>query len=197
VLFFVGGVTWCRCCWFEARRRRELFFVQRYVLVVRMGEYVLPFPTFVLELACVAAHVRGHASPTMWHCQLLFFHACVGGGLRTHCTPKSPVLNTSILFNPKHANISTLHLPRPRTATSFSINSSSLALTSICAVSSPLANFSASPEMYSALRWDKPAVRRVGRSFAMTCVGEGKAGCVSSKRAVNFLRMEAAAWPET
>jgi hypothetical protein len=119
------------------------------------------------------------------------------GGLRTHCTPKSPVLNTSILFNPKHANISTLHLPRPRTATSFSINSSSLALTSICAVSSPLANFSASPEMYSALRWDKPAVRRVGRSFAMTCVGEGKAGCVSSKRAVNFLRMEAAAWPET
>jgi hypothetical protein len=51
--------------------------------------------------------------------------------------------------------------------------------------------------MYSALRWDKPAVRRVGRSFAMTCAGEGKAGCVSSKRAVNFLRMEAAAAPET
>jgi hypothetical protein len=31
----------------------------------------------------------------------------------------------------------------------------------------------------------------------MTCAGEGKAGCVSSKRAVNFLRMEAAAAPET
>jgi hypothetical protein len=197
VLFFVGGVTWCRCCWFEARRRRELFFVQRYVLVVRMGYTYFHFPPLFLSL--LVSRPMYVAMPRL-RCGTVsyrFSHACVGGGLRTHCTPKSPVLNTSILFNPKHANISTLHLPRPRTATSFSINSSSLALTSICAVSSPLANFSASPEMYSALRWDKPAVRRVGRSFAMTCVGEGKAGCVSSKRAVNFLRMEAAAWPET
>ena len=44
--------------------------------------------------------------------------------LRTHCTPKSPVENTSILFNAKHANISTLHLPSPRTAVSFSSTSS-------------------------------------------------------------------------
>jgi hypothetical protein len=51
--------------------------------------------------------------------------------------------------------------------------------------------------MYSALRWDRPAVRRVGKSFAMTCAGDGKEGCVSGKRAVNFLRMEAAACPET
>jgi hypothetical protein len=103
------------------------------------------------------------------------------------------VLKTSILLSPKHANISTLQRPRPLTATSFSISSSSLALTSICAVSSPFANFSASPEMYSALRRDKPAVRKVGRSFAMTCAGDGNAGCVSSKSAVNFLRIDAAA----
>jgi hypothetical protein len=47
--------------------------------------------------------------------------------------------------------------------------------------------------MYSALRRDRPAVRKVGRSFAMTCAGDGNAGCVSSKSAVNFLRIDAAA----
>lgn len=31
----------------------------------------------------------------------------------------------------------------------------------------------------------------------MTWVGEGNAGCVSSNNAVNFLRIDAAAWPET
>jgi hypothetical protein len=71
---------------------------------------------------------------------------------KTYWTPKSPVANTSIRFSPKQANISTLQRPRPRTATSFSISSSSLALTSIWALNSPEANFSASPEMYSALR---------------------------------------------
>lgn len=40
-------------------------------------------------------------------------------------------------------------------------------------------------------------MRSVGRSLAMTWAGEGKAGCVSGKSAVNFLRIEAAAAPET
>lgn len=115
----------------------------------------------------------------------------------TYCTPRSPVLNTSILFSPKHANISTLHLPNPLTATSFSISSSSLALTSIWALNSPESNFSASPEMYSALRCESPAVRSAGRSLERTCAGEGNDGCVSGKRAVNFARMDAAAAPET
>jgi hypothetical protein len=56
------------------------------------------------------------------------------------------------------------------------MSSSSLALMSISALSSPDANFSARPEMYSALRCERPAVRRVGRSFVMTCAGEGKSG---------------------
>jgi hypothetical protein len=86
----------------------------------------------------------------------------------THCTPKSPVEKTSILFNPKHANISTLHRPRPLTATNLSINSSSLAHTNIAALRSPEENFSASPLMYSALRWERPAVRRVGSGWART-----------------------------
>jgi hypothetical protein len=90
------------------------------------------------------------------------------GGHAYRCKIIPPVLNTSIRFSPKHANISTLHRPRPLTATSFSISSSSLALMSIEAVSSPDENFSASPDMYSALRWDRPAVRRVGRSFVIT-----------------------------
>lgn len=131
----------------------------------------------------------------------------------THCTPKSPVLNTSILLNPKHANISTDHRPNPLTATNFSINSSSEALISISALSSPDWNFSASPVMYSALRWERPAERRVGMSLVRTWEGEGKEGWVGKTkgelvgggggwgegdvRAVNFLRMEAAAWPET
>ena len=115
----------------------------------------------------------------------------------TYCTPRSPVLKTSIRFSPKQANISTLQRPRPRTATSFSMSSASLALTSISAVSSPLTNFSARPLMYSAFRWESPAVRSAGRSFVRTCAGEGKAGWVSGQRAVNFLRIEAAAWPDT
>lgn len=40
-------------------------------------------------------------------------------------------------------------------------------------------------------------MRRVGRSFWTTCVGVGKEGWVSGKRAVNFFFMEAAAAPET
>lgn len=40
-------------------------------------------------------------------------------------------------------------------------------------------------------------MRRVGRSFVMTWAGEGKEGWVEEKRAVNFLRMDAAAAPET
>lgn len=77
------------------------------------------------------------------------------------------------------------------------MSSSSLALMSICAVSSPELNFSARPEMYSALRCERPAVRRVGRSFWITCAGDGKEGWVSGKRAVNFFLMEAAAAPDT
>lgn len=118
-------------------------------------------------------------------------------GEKTHCTPRSPVLNTSILFSPKHANISTLHRPRPLTATSFSISSSSLALTRPSAVNSPEANFSASPLMYSALRCERPAVRSVGRSLVRIWAGVGKAGWVEGKRAVNLARMEDAAAPET
>ena len=87
--------------------------------------------------------------------------------------------------------------PSPRTATSFSMSSSSEALTSICALSSPEANFSARPWMYSALRCESPAVRSVAISFATTWAGEGNAGWVSSNSAVNFLRMDAAAAPET
>jgi hypothetical protein len=115
----------------------------------------------------------------------------------THCTPKSPVLNTSIRLSPKQANISTLHRPSPLTATSCSIRASSDAPTRPSAVNSPEANFSASPVMYSALRCERPAVRSVGISFVSTWAGEGNAGCVASKRAVNFLRIEAAAAPET
>lgn len=132
------------------------------------GGYLLPLSTFVLELAGIAANVCGHASSVraLVRCGSMCFEK---PALTAYCTPRSvglrqlvshvesvcclpPVLNTSILFSPKHANISTLHLPSPRTATSFSISSSSLALMSICALSSPLANFSARPEMYSALR---------------------------------------------
>lgn len=51
--------------------------------------------------------------------------------------------------------------------------------------------------MYSALRWDSPAVRRVGKGRDRTWEGEGKEGWVEGKRAVNFERMEAAAWLET
>lgn len=119
------------------------------------------------------------------------------GQEHTYCTPKSPVEKTSIRFRPKQANISTLQRPKPRTATSLSMSSASLALISIWALSSPEANFSARPEMYSALRCERPAVRRVGRSFVMTWAGEGKAGCVSSNKPVNFFLMEAAAAPET
>ena len=51
--------------------------------------------------------------------------------------------------------------------------------------------------MYSALRWERPAVRSVGMEVCRTCVGVGKEGCVVGKRAVNLLRMEEAAWPDT
>jgi hypothetical protein len=77
------------------------------------------------------------------------------------------------------------------------MSSSSLALTNISAVSSLDTNFSARPLMYSALRCESPAVRRVGRSLVRTWAGDGKAGWVSGKSAVNFLRIEAAAWPDT
>jgi len=93
--------------------------------------------------------------------------------------------------------MSTDHLPKPRTATNFSISSSSLAPTSVSAVSSPETNFPASPCMYSALRWERPAVRSVGMSRSRTWVGFGNEGCVVGKRAVNLERMEEAAWPET
>jgi len=159
------------------------------------GDYVLPFPAFGLEFTCVTADVCSHTSSvssSVQHPQTTQSQQAI-----THCTPRSPVLNTSILFNPKHANISTLHLPSPLTATSFSISSSSLALMSIAALSSPDENLCASPEMYSALRWDRPAVRSVGRSVDETCAGVGKEGWVWGKRDVNFLRIEAAAAPET
>ena len=138
-------------------------------------------------------------------------NAAAQKGKMTYCTPRSPVLKTSMRFRPKQANISftqlvdlilgwkigghipTLHRPKPLTATSFSMRSSSLASTSILALSSPEANFSARPEMYSAFRCDRPAVRSVGRSFCRTCDGDGKEGCVSGNSAVNFLRMLAAA----
>jgi len=97
----------------------------------------------------------------------------------------------------KSIYMSTDHLPKPRTATNFSISSSSLAPTSVSAVSSPETNFPASPCMYSALRWERPAVRSVGMSRSRTWVGFGNEGCVVGKRAVNLERMEEAAWPET
>jgi hypothetical protein len=115
----------------------------------------------------------------------------------THCTPKSPVLKTSIRFRPKQANISTLHLPSPRTAVSFSSTSSSLASMSILALSSPDANFSARPCTYSALRWDRPAVRSVSMDVAATDAGGGKPDGVGGKRSMNFFLIDAAAAPET
>ena len=51
--------------------------------------------------------------------------------------------------------------------------------------------------MYSALRCERPAVRSVGMSSVRTWAGDGKAGWVEEKRAVNFLRIEAAAAPDT
>jgi hypothetical protein len=125
------------------------------------------------------------------------------------CTPRSPVLNTSHRFSPKHANISTLHRPNPLTETSISITSSSVAVTSFWAESSPEANFEASPWMYSALRWERPAVRRVSRGVEATREGAGKEECESEevgsresgreglKREMNLRFMEAAAAPET
>lgn len=136
------------------------------------GSNVLPLPAFVLEFAGVTANVRGHTSPAK---ESILLHNRERDA-STYCTPKSPVLNTSMRFNPKHANISTLHLPKPLTATSFSISSSSLALTNILALRSPWSNFSASPVMYSALRCDRPAVRNVAMSFVRTREGEGKDG---------------------
>jgi hypothetical protein len=160
------------------------------MMVFEDSEDILPLSALVLELAGVASNVSSHASSIR---HIRYTPVSAEDFLITYWTPRSPVLKTSSLFKAKHANISTLHRPKPLTATSFSISSSSLALTSICAVSSPLANFSASPEMYSALRCDSPAVRSVGRSLVRTWAGEGKEGCVSSKSAVNFFRMDAAA----
>ena len=91
----------------------------------------------------------------------------------TYCTPRSPVEKMSVLFKPKHANISTDHLPRPRTATSFCSTSSSDASMSIFAVSSPLTNFSARPWIYSAFLAERPAVRRCARSVFTTSSGVG------------------------
>lgn len=110
------------------------------------------------------------------------------------------MLNTSIRFSPKHANISTLHRPSPRTATSRSSTSASLARTSIPADSSPLANLPASPDTYSALRPDRPAVRSSARSAAATVAGGGKKvgeAVGLGKRAMNLRLMDLAAAPET
>jgi len=108
------------------------------------GDYVLPLSTFTLEFVYIAACVHGHTASAHEHVSHLWSIIIIiiitptahTAGKReerksTHWTPKSPVLKTSILFRPKHANISTLQRPRPRTPTSFSISSSSLALTSI------------------------------------------------------------------
>jgi hypothetical protein len=70
-------------------------------------------------------------------------------------------------------------------------------------LNSPLANFSARPLIYSALRCESPAVRRVVISAAATCEGVGKI-CSSSgvgefglKSATNLAWMDFAAAPET
>jgi hypothetical protein len=109
-------------------------------------------------------------------------------------------------FRPKQENISTDHFPSPLTAISFSSTSSSLALISISVESSPLANFCASPWIYSAFRPESPAVRRVAKSHAATCEGVGKhldrssslsAATLLPKRSMNFLLMDFAAAPDT
>lgn len=64
---------------------------------------------------------------------------------KTYWTPRSPVEKTSILLRSKQANISTLHLPNPLTAISFSMTSSSEAVANISALNFPEANCSASP----------------------------------------------------
>lgn len=83
-------------------------------------------------------------------------------------TPRSPTEMISMRFSAKHANISTDHLPSPRTAVSFCMISSSEASASIFAVNSPFANFSARPLTYSAFRSDNPACRSRGMSVSAT-----------------------------
>lgn len=57
--------------------------------------------------------------------------------------------------------------------------------------------------MYSAFRWERPAVRRVGMSFSTTWAGVGKNFAPSasfggaSKRETNLAFIEEAAAPET
>lgn len=121
------------------------------------------------------------------------------------CTPRSPVEKTSMRFNAKHANISTDHRPSPRTAVNFSTSSSSLALSNILALSSPVANFWDSPWIYSAFRWESPAVRNVARSHWTTSSGVGNRGgfagsCPSLSllnKATNLSLIDRAAAPDT
>lgn len=126
--------------------------------------------------------------------------------METHCTPRSPVEKTSTRLRAKQANISTDHFPKPRTAVNFSTSSSSEARASIRALNSPLANFSASPCIYSALRCDSPAVRSVAISQRATSCGVGNrerdtealsSALVGSNSARNLLRIDFAAAPET
>lgn len=116
----------------------------------------------------------------------------------TYCTPKSPVEKTSSLFKVNTANISTDHLPNPLTAINLSSRSESLARSNISLLRSPEANFWANPWIYSALRWERPAERSVGRSQPFTSVGVGKPSLfVSLNKPTNRSLIDFAAAPET
>lgn len=154
-----------------------------------------------LQLVYILAHKHRTTSPATTQVSIYPIHPQI----ITYCTPKSPVENTSIRFRAKQANISTDHLPKPRTAVNFSTSSSSLAFNNIRALSSPLANFSDNPCMYSALRWDRPAVRSVLISILMISSGVGKKlGLVPSSsllfvlnNATNLSLIDFAAAPDT
>ena len=69
-------------------------------------------------------------------------------------------------------------------------------------VSSPDLNFSASPSVYSALRWERPAVRSSVISLPQTWVGVGNlcrdaSGSDLLKRATNLALIDFAAAPDT
>ncbi|KAF3917504.1 hypothetical protein ABW21_db0206535 [Orbilia brochopaga] len=110
--------------------------------------------------------------------------------------PRSPVANTSVRLSANSRNICTDHSPNPRTLSSLSVTASSDSASSISFVSEPELKLSARPEMYSAFRWDRPAVRSVGMSSVRISLGVGNV-LVSLKRAMNLALMERAAALET
>lgn len=171
--------------------------------------HILPFPSsLAFQLLHVFPHEGSQAPPARVNTAFQ-----LPDSRESYCTPRSPVEKMSILFSPKQANISTDHFPKPLTAVNFSRTSSSLAFMSIAALSSPEANFSASPLIYSAFRSERPAWRKKGTLHCATSVGVGNDAssfCAFSgvgtsfsrsadllKSSTNFLLIDEAAAPDT